>query len=81
MCERASETERERERGRESEFQVLVHDFTLSPSYCRDRFRNGRQLDGKMSYKDFIWFLLSEEDKTSLRRYLVLRILCMCVCG
>ena len=56
-----------------------MHDFTLLPSYCRDRFRNGRQLDGKMSYKDFIWFLLSEEDKTSQRRYFACVYVCVCV--
>ena len=42
-----------------------IHPFPPS----RDRCKNGRLLDGKMTYKDFIWFLLSEEDKTSSRRY------------
>lgn len=31
-------------------------------------YRDKMTPPGKLSYKDFIWFLLSEEDKTSQRR-------------
>lgn len=27
------------------------------------------QKDGKISYADFVWFLISEEDKTTATRY------------
>ena len=30
--------------------------------------RDKNSVAGKMSYKDFVWFLLSEEDKTTPRR-------------
>ena len=31
-------------------------------------YRDKNSVAGKMSYKDFVWFLLSEEDKTTPRR-------------
>ncbi len=51
----------------------LGDSFTVSLFFlCLCRKCSGtRATDGnipKMSYKDFIWFLLSEEDKTSPKR-------------
>lgn len=34
----------------------------------RSLYRDKNSVAGKMSYKEFVWFLLSEEDKTTPRR-------------
>ena len=44
--------------------------LTITTSVCRGR----AQKEGKMSYTEFVWFLMSEEDKRSPTRYFTLRV-------
>ena len=45
-----------------------VTSLNLLPSTFPLSLRDKTTPSGKLSYKDFVWFLMSEEDKTTQRR-------------